>query len=108
MADTLGISLKTYNKMEGGEAPVSVDRLNKVAQEFGLKAEDILALKDDNSMFNNTVHEAKRDGIVINHSISTTEKEAYENQIQALMATIKLLEENDRFQKEMISKLMAR
>lgn len=107
MAERLGVSLKTYNKMEGGAAPVSIDRLNKAAEEFGMKPEDILTLKDDNATFSNTVHEAKRDGIVINNQISSAEKEALESRIRTLEEQVKLLQENDRFQKGLITKLMA-
>ncbi len=106
MAERLGVSIKTYNKMEAGAAPVSVDRLNKAAEEFGMKPEEILTLKDDHTTFTNTVHEAKRDGIVINHSISQGEKEALEAQIRSLEEHIKTLQETDRFQKELIAKLL--
>lgn len=114
MAERLGVSVKTWNKIETGAAPVSVERLDKIAQELGVKSEDILNLKDDGTVFNNSsFNEAQRD-IVINNQVFAAEKEAYEARIHALeesieilKGSIKTLEGTDRFQKSLIDKLMS-
>lgn len=106
VAERLGISLKTYQKMENGEAPVSVERLNTIAEVFEMQASDILNMPDDNQSFFNNLYENKK-AIVINSQTHAAEVEAMKNHIQSLESSIRRLEENDRFQKELIATLMA-
>lgn len=107
MAERLGVSLKTYNKMEGGAAPVSIDRLNKAAEEFGMKPEEILKMPEDGNVFTTNFNEAKAERDVIINQVCASEREALEKRIQSLEEQVKLLQENDRFQKDLITKLMA-
>ena len=106
VAERLGISLKTYQKMENGEAPVSVERLNTIADVFEMQASDILNMPDDNQSFFITQNH-NQSPVGVNNYIHAAEVEALKNHIQSLESSIRRLEENDRFQKELIAKLMA-
>jgi transcriptional regulator with XRE-family HTH domain len=77
MARKIGVSERTYRKMEKGEIPLSESRQQAALDALGATAEEVLKL-DEKVVFNNTFHHQKGTGIVLNQVLPTSEKDLYE------------------------------
>jgi transcriptional regulator with XRE-family HTH domain len=93
LATLLGISQTAYSKIERNESDISLTRLSQIAEQLGVKEEDILTL-DPTAIFNNSiVHSYSNYGTFYNQAISEKERELYEKTIKLLEDRIKDLEE---------------
>ena len=91
MADSLGISQSAYSKIELGELEVTMSRLEKIAEIFKMKTEDVLSF-NDKMIFNisNNLNGGNVFG-EINYHLSENERKMYEDQIKILKNEIEFL-----------------
>ena len=89
LASELGITQSAYSKMELGETEVSLIRLHKIAEIFGMSPEEIMIFNEQ--MIFNVMHNQTGNGFVINKGVSDNEKKLYEDQIAHLKEEINYL-----------------
>jgi transcriptional regulator with XRE-family HTH domain len=98
MAQELGITQSAYSRMELGETELTYNKLEKIANLFEVKPEDIINFSE--SMIFNVMHNEVANGFVINNNhLSEGEKNLYLQQID-------LLKEEVNHLKAIINKLM--
>ena len=97
MAQELGITQSAYSRMELGETELTYNKLEKIANLFEVKPEDIINFSEN--MIFNVMHNDVGNGLVINNHLSEGEKILYLQQID-------LLKEEVNHLKEIINKLM--
>ena len=76
MASRLEMSQSGYGKIERDETEVSYQKLEKIAEVFGIKVEDIINFNE--KLVFNVMHNNTGNGYVVNQGISDKEKELYE------------------------------
>jgi transcriptional regulator with XRE-family HTH domain len=101
MADQLGISLKAYNELETGKTRIYDERLQEVAKILKTTPEAIYAY-EDNFTQNNTFNEKYSNGVFINHGLTDTERQLYE---QLLVEKDKRLAEKDELNAELLKRI---
>jgi transcriptional regulator with XRE-family HTH domain len=82
LADGLGLSQSAYSKIEMGESEISFSRLEKIAEIFEMKPEELITF-DDNTVFNiNTMNNPNGGNFMsqITYTISDNERRLYEQQ----------------------------
>ena len=89
LASELGITQSAYSKMELGETEVSLTKLHKIAEVFGMSPEEIMTFNEQ--MIFNVMHNQTGNGFVINKGVSDNEKKLYEDQIAQLKEEINYL-----------------
>ena len=89
LAGELGITQSAYSKMELGETEVSLTKLHKIAEVFGMSPEEIMTFNEQ--MIFNVMHNQTGNGFVINKGVSDNEKKLYEDQIAQLKEEINYL-----------------
>lgn len=89
LASELGITQSAYSKMELGETEVSLTRLHKIAEVFGMSQQEIMTFSEQ--MIFNIMHNQIGNGFVINKGVSDNEKKLYEDQIAHLKEEISYL-----------------
>lgn len=76
MATKLDMSQSGYGKIERDETEISYQKLEKIAEVFGIKVEDIINFNE--KLVFNVMHNQTGNGYVINQGISDKEKELYD------------------------------
>ncbi len=95
IAKTTNISLRTYQRIEAGESPITDKRMQNISKALGTTP-DLIRTFDDKMVSVNTLH-AKRDGIAIYHAPTTSAaQDPRDALIESLYAQIKLQEEKVR------------
>jgi transcriptional regulator with XRE-family HTH domain len=80
----LGLTTNGYGKIERGESQINLDRLNQIAEVFGINPNDILNF-DENTIYNfENMNNSAPHGTVNNYSLSEDERKVFINQISAL------------------------
>jgi transcriptional regulator with XRE-family HTH domain len=84
VAKKLGITTNGYGKIERGESNLNLERLNQIAEVFGISTQDILNF-DESVIYNiqNMTNSAPH-GTVNNYSLSDEERRIFNVQIEAL------------------------
>ena len=95
MADKLGISQSAYAKIEKEDSDITISRLQKLAEIFEIKLDDLLNF-NEKYVFNN--FGSAHDKSFSVNQISDNERELYNK-------NIKLLEEKIQYQQEIIASL---
>jgi transcriptional regulator with XRE-family HTH domain len=86
----IGISQGAYSRIEIGESEISYSKLERIAEVFGMKPEEIISFND--SMVFNVMHNETGNGLVINNNqISDLEKSLYDQQIEQLKSEVEYL-----------------
>ncbi len=89
MANQLNMTTAGYGKIERNESEVTYQKLEKIAEVLGIKAEDISTF-NENLVFN-IMHNQTGNGYVVNNSILEKEKKLYEQIINQQQEEIKNL-----------------
>ena len=100
LADQLGVSQSAYSKIELGESEVTFSKLEKISEALGMKPEEVIAFNE--SMVFNITNNPNGGNVFshINHnSISETERQLYQDQIN-------LLKEEVSYLKQMLEKVL--
>ena len=98
MAKSIGISQGAYSRMELGETEITYTKLEKIAEELGMKPEEVIAFNE--SLVFNVMNNQTGNGLVINNNqMSDTEKNSFEQQIL-------LLKEENSYLKKVIDGLL--
>jgi transcriptional regulator with XRE-family HTH domain len=97
MADRINLSLQGYGRIERDEVDINVERLLEIAHIFEMKPEDILIF-DEKTIFNNHGTANDKSFSVIHEHQSSKQDALYEDKI-------KLLEDKNQLQAEMIEML---
>jgi transcriptional regulator with XRE-family HTH domain len=94
LATLLGISQTAYSKIERNESDISLTRLSQIAEQLGVKEEDILTL-DPTAIFNNSIVHSynNNSGTFYNHPLSDKERELYEKEKELYEKTILAMED---------------
>ncbi|NBA84770.1 helix-turn-helix domain-containing protein [Emticicia sp. CRIBPO] len=80
MATKLEMSQSGYGKIERDETEISYQKLEKIAEVFGIKVEDIINFNE--KLVFNVMHNQTGNGYVVNQGISDKEKELYDQIIK--------------------------
>ncbi len=96
-AQTLGIDERTLRDIEAGKTKLISERFDQMLALYKIDRELVFELAQSNSGLHNVVHEAKRDGIVVNQSGSSKEPspqdlEMLQKRVEALEAACLRLE----------------
>jgi transcriptional regulator with XRE-family HTH domain len=84
VAKKLGLTTNGYGKIERGESTINLERLNQIAEVFGVSANDILHF-DENIIYNiSNMNNSAPHGTVNNFSISEEERKVLQLQITTL------------------------
>lgn len=86
----IGVSEKTYRRIENGESPLDIERLKSIADV--LQVEPLELIDSESSPVFNSYHQ-KGGNANIFVSFSEKEKELYENRIKHLEAEVIFLQE---------------
>lgn len=89
VAEQLGISQASYSKLESGEVEINASRIEKVAELFKMKPEEIYAF-DENIVFNHCQNHGFGFNSTI-HNTSSNERDLYEARIKELQEQIVFL-----------------
>jgi transcriptional regulator with XRE-family HTH domain len=93
MGEFLGKEPRSYRKYESGETPITTERLNQIAKIFKMEPEDILKYTEDRFVQNNTFHNQKGNGVLVQPSMTDSEKDLYERWLAEKEETIRKREE---------------
>lgn len=84
VAKKLGLTTNGYGKIERGESNLNLDRLNQIADVFGISTQDILNF-DESVIYNiQSMNNSAPHGTVNNFSLSEEERRILNIQIEAL------------------------
>jgi len=84
VAQKLGLTTNGYGKIERGESQINLDRLNQIAEVFGINPNDILNF-DENTIYNfENMNYSAPHGTVNNYTLSEDERNLFHKQITAL------------------------
>lgn len=98
MAQELGVTQSAYSRMEVGETELTYTKLEKIADIFEMKPEEIIAFNE--SMVFNVMNNDVGNGLVINNNhLSEGEKNLYLQQID-------LLKEEITYLKQLLDRMM--
>ena len=86
IAEELGVSLNDYAKMEAGEAEVSYNKLNRIADLFGIGIDEITTFNEQ--LVFNIMHNQTANGYVVYKGFPESEKQYYEEKIRNLQNEI--------------------
>jgi transcriptional regulator with XRE-family HTH domain len=96
VADSLNISQQSYSNIESDKIDVPFSKIEKIAEVFGMKIEDVISF-DEKYVLNN-YGEIKGNQIGLNYSFPEELKTLYNDKI-------KLLEDKIAYQQEIIENL---
>lgn len=99
VAEKLGVSQSAYSKMELGESEVTYNRLEKISEILEMKPEEVISFNE--SMVFNVMNNQNGGNVFgdINNTISDTERQLYQDQIN-------LLKEEVAYLKKMLEKVL--
>lgn len=89
LADQLGMSAKSYGKIESGETSLSIARLQQIAKVLEVDPLDVLSF-DEKQMFHHCNQSVNGNSNVL-HNDFTKERELYEREIAHLKEEIAFL-----------------
>lgn len=115
-ANDLDIDERTLRDIESGKTDIISPRFDQMLKYYSIPNQVIFDLATDHSKFQNIIHNAKRDAVVVNQgTVPSSEQTAHdklvtalEKQVEHLQNQIRHLEQNDLFQRELIAKLIRR
>ncbi len=101
VAKKLGLTTNGYGKIERGESTIHLERLNQIAEVFGVSANDILHF-DENIIYNiSNMNNSAPHGTVNNFSLSEEERKIFNMQISAMSD---LIEKQNTLIEQLLSK----
>ena len=101
VAKKLGLTTNGYGKIERGESTINLERLNQIAEVFGVSANDILHF-DENIIYNiSNMNNSAPHGTVNNFSLSEEERKIFNMQISAMSD---LIEKQNTLIEQLLSK----
>jgi len=101
VAKKLGLTTNGYGKIERGESTLNLDRLNQIADVFGVSTNDILNF-DESIIYNiNEMNNSAPHGTVNNFSLSEEERKIFNLQINALSD---LIQKQNQLIQQLLSK----
>jgi transcriptional regulator with XRE-family HTH domain len=101
VAKKLGLTTNGYGKIERGESTLNLDRLNQIADVFGVSTNDILNF-DESIIYNiNEMNNSAPHGTVNNFSLSEEERKIFNLQINALSD---LIQKQNQLIEQLLSK----
>ena len=86
LADQLGMSAKSFGKIESGETSLSISRLQQIAKVLDVDPLDVLSF-DEKQVFHHSSQSGNSNSSVINHDF-THERALYEREITHLKEEI--------------------
>jgi transcriptional regulator with XRE-family HTH domain len=90
MASVIGVTQSAYSRMELGETEITYSKLARIADELGMKPEDVIAFNE--SMVFNVMHNQTGNGLIIqNNALNNEERELYKLQIETLKEEVAYL-----------------
>ncbi len=105
-AQTLGIDERTLRDIEAGKTKLISERFDQMLDLYKIDRDLVFELAQNNSGLHNVVHEAKRDGIVVNQSdaskVPSQDLAMLQKRVEVLEATCLRLEENEKFLKSLV------
>jgi transcriptional regulator with XRE-family HTH domain len=90
MAEELSMSVTGYGKIERNEVDVNFEKLEKIAQVFGVRVEDIISFDEKNIFLFSNNETVQHSGLIHNH-FPPELKQAYEDQISILKEEVAYL-----------------
>ena len=92
VADQLGMSAKSYGKIESGETSLSISRLQQIAKVLDVDPLDVLSF-DEKQVFHHCNQSVNGNhNTSNNHNLSTHERDHYEREIAHLREYIAFLQ----------------
>jgi transcriptional regulator with XRE-family HTH domain len=89
VAHELGLNQSAYSRLETGDTEISFSKLEKIAEIFGMKPEEVITFNEQ--MVFNVMHNLNgQNGYVVNF-ISENERKLYEDQISTLKDEVNYL-----------------
>ena len=89
LADQLGISVKSYGKIENGETSLSISRLQQIAKVLQVDPLDVLRF-DEKQVFNHCMQSGNGNSNVLNQDF-TKEREHYQSEVEYLKSEVAFL-----------------
>lgn len=106
-ASDLDVDERTLRDIESGKTDIITPRFDQMLAYYFIPHQVIFDLAADQSKFQNIIHNAKRDAVVVNQgAVPSSEQTVQEKLVNSLEKQIEQLQQNDLFQKELIAKLM--
>lgn len=102
LAEVLGVSQKTYSNMENNKTAISADKLQKIAEEYGIDMAELLQDGKIVVQHNNSHDTSTFNGVFNNYSEKLIEQ--YEARIEELKEQIKGLKEQNALLKDLLEK----
>jgi hypothetical protein len=106
VAGDLNIDERTLRKIEDGETDLITPRFNQMLQYYKIEYPIIFELAKDHGAFQNVIQSINGDSTIVNQNVSSIQMSEMQKRIDIVEREIEQYKENDRFQKEMIAKLM--
>lgn len=113
VADALSIDERSLRDIESGKTKVVSERSQQMTKFYNVEPELVFELAAGRATFQNIIHDAKRDAIVVNQG-QAPEKDiqekyvaALEKRIDEMEARIRHLENNEAFLKDLIAKKLS-
>jgi transcriptional regulator with XRE-family HTH domain len=104
-ADELNIDERTLRKIEDGETDIITPRFEQLLNYYAVEYNIVFELIKDQPLPQNIIRTIKGNDTVVNQNqVSVTEREKL---ISSLEAQIEQLKINDKFQKEIIERLLS-
>lgn len=104
-ADELNIDERTLRKIEDGETDIITPRFEQLLNYYAVEYNVVFELIKDQPLPQNIIRTIKGNDTVVNQNqVSVTEREKL---ISSLEAQIEQLKINDKFQKEIIERLLS-
>lgn len=75
MAETLGFSLRTFQRMENGESQIKPDKAQQLADYFGVSVGYLLGYIDDSEIYDDEIVMEPEEGLIVVHSRERYNKE---------------------------------
>jgi transcriptional regulator with XRE-family HTH domain len=90
MASVIGVTQSAYSRMELGETEITYSKLARIADELGMKPEDVISFNE--SMVFNVMHNQTGNGLIIqNNTLVNEERDLYKLQIETLKEEVAYL-----------------
>jgi transcriptional regulator with XRE-family HTH domain len=90
MASVIGVTQSAYSRMELGETEITYSKLARIADELGMKPEEVIAFNE--SMVFNVMHNQTGNGLIIqNNTLVNEERDLYKLQIETLKEEVAYL-----------------
>ena len=103
MAIQLGITQKTYWRLENGQSKIDLERLQNISKILEIDPLKLISFDEKNTLNNNDQKRGNAANIFI-HAYSEKERHLYESLVNEKDARIKHLEEENKFLRELLRK----